>query len=276
MDFNQLNKEQIAKAFSGPFDLLNIVLLDYVSSTNDVAKEILKEHPDNLSIVATNKQTAGRGRSGKSFYSELEHGLYFTLAFYPNDHRMESIPLYTILTAAVLVEVLAKYVDEPLSIKWVNDIFYKGKKVGGILSEMVSGANNNEVPGIVVGIGINLAGDFKNTDEGIQAVAGTVFGKKTPDNFNQNIFLSEFLDTFFNYHKHFKDREFMPLYEEHLMGIGKEVYYTISGVKKQGTIRGINAEGHLIVELVDQSIDVLYGQEVHFGSDQFIRGNTSK
>ena len=63
----------------------------------------------------------------------------------------------------------------------------------------------------------------------------------------------------------------MALYEKQLIGIGQELNYTINREQKQGVIEGINASGHLLVRQPDQSVEVLYGQEVHFGSDQFVK-----
>ncbi len=268
---HKLNKEEIKKGFAGNPDQLNIVVLDYVSSTNDIAKQQLRDAPEGLSLIVTNRQTAGRGRNGKSFYSELEHGLYFTLAFLPNTDKIEHIPLYTLLVATALVETLETILPEPVSIKWVNDLFYQGKKVSGILSEMVSGLETTDLPGVVVGIGLNIAGDFSDTDDKVQSVAGTLFGKQSPASFNQNDFLTAFLNQFHRYHLSFHEKGFMKGYEEHLLGVGQDVFYTMNQERKQGVIEGINAEGHLLVRQADQSLDVLYGQEVHFGSTQFVK-----
>lgn len=271
MKINQLNQKAIRSEFTGMNEELNIELLDTVTSTNDVAKEMLNEHPSQLTLVATNKQTAGRGRSGKSFYSELDYGLYFTLAFQPNNHKLEDIPLYTILAATVLVQVLEKYVDEPLAIKWVNDIFYQGRKISGILSEMVTNPATTSSPGVVVGIGVNFAGDFSQLENDVQSVAGTLFGQEVPESFNQNDFLSEFLNQFLIYHNSFQEKAFMSFYEEHLLGIGQEVYYLVNEEKKHGVIQGINDQGNLLVLKSDQTIETLYGQAVHFSSAQFIQ-----
>lgn len=270
MKINQLNQEAIRRGFTGANEELNIELLETVTSTNDVAKKSLTKHPNQLTIVASNKQTAGRGRSGKSFYSELDHGLYFTLAFQPKNQQIEDIPLYTILAATVLVEVLEKYVDESLAIKWVNDIFYQGRKISGILSEMVTNPATLSSPGVVVGIGVNFAGDFSKTENEVQSVAGTLFGKDVPTFFNQNDFLSDYLNQFLTYHRQFEKKAFMPFYEEHLLGIGQEVYYSVNEEKRHGVIQGINEQGHLLVRKQDQSIETLYGQAVHFSSAQFI------
>lgn len=258
-----LDEKQIKKELADPFQLL---LLESTTSTNDVAKEQLKKGMATPFVVATNKQTAGRGRLGRSFYSELAHGLYFSLAFQPGTLKMEEIPLYTILAAAALVETLEEMTDKSLSIKWVNDIFYKGRKISGILSEMVSA----DELGVVVGIGINFAGDFSQTPQDIQEVAGTLFGKEAPPSFNQNAFLRAFIERFMHYHQEFEEKAFMEVYEKHLLGVGKKIHYVLQNQKYEGTILGINQQGHLEVQNSDGTLETLYSQEVHFSSAQFL------
>lgn len=266
---DKLNQEQIQRGLNLGNKELNIELFDSVASTNDVAKQLLNRQPNKLHLVVTNHQTAGRGRRGKSFYSGLDHGLYFTLAFQPNTNKIDHIPLYTILAATSLVEVLAKHLEESLAIKWVNDIFYNGRKISGILSETTAYEGAEHLPGVVVGIGINLAGDLSQTEKEVQTVAGTLFGKHPPKTFSQNNFLSAFIQTFYTYHRKFDQRSFMPIYENHLLGIGKEITYTQKETKEQGVIQGIDEAGHLLVLKPDQTIETLYGQAVHFGSEQF-------
>lgn len=263
----QLNQEQIQAHFNKDKIRLNSQLPNSVASTNDMAKEQFKKYPNKLSIVATNKQTAGRGRQGRSFYSNLAHGLYFSIAVIPNSNCAEDIPLYTLLAATTLVEVLEETFESPLSIKWVNDIFYQGRKVSGILSELVSYQGQN---GIVVGIGVNLAGSFAHADKDAQNVAGTLFGEKLPASFNQNEFLGQYLRRFYDYHQAFQEKAFMSVYEKHLMGIGKKVSYSVNNKQHEGTIQGINQKGQLLVMNSNHSIDTLYGQSIHFSSKQFI------
>ena len=59
MNFRYLNQEQIQNSVNVNKELLKIQLPASVSSTNDVAKKQLLEHPHKLNLVATNKQTAG-------------------------------------------------------------------------------------------------------------------------------------------------------------------------------------------------------------------------
>src|SRR5699024_1253104 len=267
MNSTQLNKEQIQTHFNKSKNILNIQLPSSVSSTNDVVKEQFKKYPNKLSIVATNKQTAGRGRQGRSFYSNLAYGLYFSIAVRPNADSLENVPLYTILAAATLLEILEEKFDGSLSVKWVNDIFYRGRKVSGILSELVSYQGQN---GIVVGTGVNFAGSFTHADKDAQNVAGTLFGEKLPASFNQNEFLGQYLRRFYDYHQAFQEKAFMSVYEKHLMGIGKKVSYSVNNKQHEGTIQGINQKGQLLVMNSNHSIDTLYGQSIHFSSKQFI------
>lgn len=269
MNSRKLNQEQIQNHFNMDKKLLKIQLPASVSSTNDAAKKQLLKYPDEINLVATNKQTAGRGRQGRTFYSNLKYGLYFSVALKPNTENIENIPLYTIIAAATLIEVLETNVEGSLSVKWVNDIFYKGRKVSGILSEMVSDKEQLKRPGIVVGIGVNFAGNFKEADHEAQNVAGTLFGEELPNHFNQNLFLGNYLSLFYKFHKNLEKKEFMNIYEKHLMGIGKSVSYTVSNETHSGIIQGINNKGQLLVRRPDQSIETLYGQSIHFSSGQF-------
>lgn len=268
---NPLNKEKIHTHFKSSNKKIETNILKTATSTNDVAKKLIFDEADTIALVATNKQTAGRGRQGKPFYSKLDQGLYFSLAFQPKENKIEDVPLYTILVATALVETLEKYLPNPLAIKWVNDIFYNQRKVIGILSEMVTKSEKKtQKMRIIIGSGINLAGHFREADDKIQRVAGTLFGSHIAEEFDQNTFLNEFLEKFLEYHENFNEKAFMNIYRERLLGLNQKVEYLIEGRKEKGIIRGVDEAGHLMVEKSDQTIEHLYGQEIHFGSEQFI------
>ena len=270
MNDNKLDKNKILEFFGQSVDKLNVLTPEVVTSTNDIAKEEWLNHPKHWTLVATNKQTAGRGRLGKKFYSSLDHGLYFSLVFNPNEASLENVPLYTIMAAATLIEVLEEYVEEPIRVKWVNDIFYKGRKVSGILSELVFPNYNQDHTGIIVGIGLNFSGRFTQANKDTQNVAGNLFGEETPSDFDQNKFLYNFIQRFYNYHETFHEKEFMKVYEKHLLGIGKKVTYMEKSTPRSGTILGIDNNGHLKLRMADGKTETLYGQAISFNSAQFL------
>ena len=241
-----------------------------VSSTNDLARRDLLDFPDQNTLVIAGKQSSGRGRRGRVFYSDLSHGLYMSLGIRPHTDDFKEIPIYTLLTAAACLQAFDPYIEDELQVKWVNDLFYQGRKVAGILSEMVTHLENHDVPGVVIGIGINLAGQFSKAGQEIQNVAGTIFGEEIPESFNVNEFIVHFLNYFNTYQDQLPQKAFLEIYKERLLGLNQEIYYQMGQEKETGIIRGINDDGHLLIEDDQRQIKALYGQEIHFSSSQFL------
>lgn len=241
-----------------------------VSSTNDLARQDLLDFPDQDTLVIASEQSSGRGRRGRAFYSGLSHGLYMSLGIRPNTNDLKEIPIYTLLTAVACLQAFKPYIEDSLQVKWVNDLFYQGRKVAGILSEMVTHLENYDVPSIVIGIGINLAGQFSKAQQEIQDVAGTIFGEEIPEDFNVNELIVRFLKYFNSYQNQLPQKDFLEIYKEQLLGLNQEINYQIGQEIHTGIIRGINDEGHLLIEDDDYQIKALYGQEIHFSSSQFL------
>jgi BirA family biotin operon repressor/biotin-[acetyl-CoA-carboxylase] ligase len=122
-------------------------------STNRVAMELGYAGEPEGTVVMAEAQTAGRGRSGRTWHSERGTGLYFTVLLRPRLSPAQA-PLLTMLagiSAHAAVQALTGLVPE---LKWPNDLLLDGKKFGGILTEMH--AEPNAVRFVIVGIGINV------------------------------------------------------------------------------------------------------------------------
>lgn len=136
-------------------ELLNtprdFVFLDKTESTNgDIKKMIYTSSSPVFSVVSAKTQSSGRGRLGRSFFSP-DGGLYFSFSL-PLTGKENNIPFITLLAGLAASEAIEELTGVKTEIKWPNDIYLKGKKLGGILSELVSG----KLITAVVGIGINL------------------------------------------------------------------------------------------------------------------------
>ena len=123
-----------------------------VRSTNLLVKALAAQGAPEGTAIFAERQTEGRGRLGRSFYSPAGTGLYFSVLLRP------ALPARELsdLTARVAVCVRRAICDTcgvQVGIKWVNDLCLNGKKLGGILTELVGG----ETPAAVVGIGINCS-----------------------------------------------------------------------------------------------------------------------
>ena len=122
--------------------------LKATNSTNSLMKEMLAkgEWPESERFLYTGYQTAGRGQTGNSWESEADKNLLCSILLPPNKN------LY-FLNIAVGVAII-RLISEPLTIKWPNDIYWRDKKLAGILVE--NAIIGNEVKYSIAGIGLNL------------------------------------------------------------------------------------------------------------------------
>jgi len=126
---------------------------DEVGSTNDVALELAASGaPEGTAVVAEN-QTQGRGRFGRDWFSPRGKNLILSLVLRPSfvPGRVSQLGITTAVSAAVCLRELF---DLPALIKWPNDVYIRGKKAGGILTEL--SAELDRIHHAVVGIGLNL------------------------------------------------------------------------------------------------------------------------
>ncbi len=129
------------------------------ASTNDLAAERARAGAAAGLVVATDAQTAGRGRLGRSWHSPAGENLYFSIVLRPSRPPSEIPPLTLLVGAAVAVAVRALGASPRL--KWPNDVQLvdetgRRRKLAGILTEMTS--VGERVQQVVVGVGLNVNG----------------------------------------------------------------------------------------------------------------------
>lgn len=122
-------------------------------STNRVAMELGYAGEPEGTVVMAEEQTAGRGRSGRTWHSERGTGLYFTVLLRPRLSPAQA-PVLTMLAGLSAHAAIQAQTGLTLELKWPNDLLLNGKKVGGILTEMH--AEPSAVRFVIVGIGINV------------------------------------------------------------------------------------------------------------------------
>lgn len=125
-----------------------------IDSTNNEAKRRAEYDRSGAFLYVTDCQTAGRGRRGHEFYSPKGSGLYFTLAL-PLGGDCADVQLTTCAAGVAVCEAIGALSDLRPQIKWVNDVCLDGRKVAGILAELVSD-ERNQPASVIIGIGINL------------------------------------------------------------------------------------------------------------------------
>ena len=163
----------LLRALGDCADGLTAEVYDTLESTNTLAKSRACEDTPALYIART--QTGGRGRLGRSFHSPTGTGLYMTVAYTTSRPLTEAVRVTAAAAVAALSAVEALTRKHP-SVKWVNDIYLDGCKIGGILTEAVSRADGYSR--MAVGLGLNLTTtDFPDD---LRAPASCLFAKEAP------------------------------------------------------------------------------------------------
>ncbi|MDO4494130.1 MAG: biotin--[acetyl-CoA-carboxylase] ligase [Clostridia bacterium] len=153
-----------------------------VGSTNDAAEQYARAHgAGKPCLFLAGRQTAGRGRRGRSFHSPADTGVYLSLLWYPAaGARLTDFTAYAAVAVADAVDAVAFAGRDTAEIKWVNDIFLSGRKVAGILTEAHSALEEGEAPHVVVGVGVNLFPPAEGFPKELEKTAGSVFGAGAP------------------------------------------------------------------------------------------------
>lgn len=130
------------------------------TSTNDEAIRRANEGGEEGEVFIADRQTAGRGRMGRSWESPAGKNLYLSILLKPS-LAPDKIPPITLVAGAAVRETLISLVPdkagEQLKIKPPNDVYWDNKKIAGILAE--SAVKGGKVAWVVCGIGINLNAD---------------------------------------------------------------------------------------------------------------------
>lgn len=204
-------------------------------STNDEAKAWARQGAPHGAAVLAAEQSGGRGRRGRGFFSP-PGGLYLSVVLHPG---AASPGLLTTLAAVAALRAVRLAGGPELAIKWVNDLLYQGKKVGGILTEGVCAPDGGARA--VVGIGLNL-GPAAFPPE-LEGQAGTLFGA-WPDAEREKtaaLIVNEILEGLPRVPEHLAE------YRARCATLGRRVAFQSEGREAQGRAEGVDGEGRLLV-----------------------------
>ena len=157
----------------GPYDA-PIYVYDTLESSNQTAKQLALEGAAHGTLVLTGQQSAGRGRLGRRFESPAGKGVYCSVLLRP-EMPAASAQAATISAAVAVCRAVKALCGLELAIKWVNDLYYQGKKVCGILTEAGTDLESGRLEWLVVGIGLNLTSTAADWPAELAAKAGSLY-----------------------------------------------------------------------------------------------------
>lgn len=237
-----------------------------VDSTNQEVKRRALEGAREGLVILAESQTMGKGRRGRSFYSPADAGLYMSVLFRPDDEKARDAVLMTTAASVAVCRALRSLLKEEPEIKWVNDVYLRGKKICGILTEAVSDIESGKIDTVVVGIGVNCHPPAEGLPEELREVVGFVCQE---DNWvPRNHLAAAILNELFQLYEGLAERTYLEDYRRWSNVIGRQVKFTTDiDIKNTdhwtyGMAVDIDRDGGLVVQLESGEQTVLRTGEI--------------
>lgn len=228
---------------------------EIITSTNDRAKELASAGKRNICVIA-DRQTGGRGRMGRQFFSPSGCGLYLSAVLSP-EVRGEDIALLTTYAAVAVLEAVEELTGVKPAVKWVNDLYLGGKKICGILAEGKIDFETGAFDYAVLGIGINVRKtEFPEELKGIASDLETQTGVRV----DRSELASALLKRLANLNTAIETRDFMKVYRENCFVLGREIDVLRGNERFSARALDVNDRGELLAE-VDGEVRVLQSGE---------------
>lgn len=256
-DNNILAEEGIRPLLRQPEVYLK--LYQETDSTNRAAKQAaIAGEAGHGSVILACGQSCGRGRRGRSFYSPSQAGLYLSVILQPQGNLRESL-LLTTEAAVAVYKAVRKVTGIELDIKWVNDLYYKGKKVCGILTEAITDFESGEIQYAVVGIGLNLYEEEGGYPPELREIAGGLYrNQREAEDVNRNRLAAEIVNCLLDETRELK---LLPEYLDRNMIPGHRIQILDGQQSRSAYAVAICQDGRLKVREEDGSETLLaYGE----------------
>ena len=225
----------------------DIRLLDVTDSTNSQAGALGDAGAPEGLVVVADRQTAGKGRLGRSWISPEAVNLYLSVLLRPPVLPVEA-PQLTFLSAVAVVRAIIEVSGLEPKVKWPNDILLNGRKVAGLLNEMSS--ETDRVNYVVLGIGVNL----NMTSEQFPArlrYPGTSLGIELGHQVSRVEFarcLLRQIDLLYDEYLRTGARPVMAAWERHCDLTGQPIVVDCQSCLVEGVMGGIDDDGALLVK----------------------------
>ncbi len=229
----------------------NYIYLRSVASTNAFLSDYISKNKPSEHICAyTYQQTEGKGQIGRKWFSDINKNLSLSYFLpWPNIPVKDHFTLNMMICLSVLrsLEEIFELCD--LKLKWPNDIYYKNKKLAGLLIQ--NQITSKSIASSIIGLGLNLNQQHFPEDLpfaiSLTQITGTEFGLlESMFRFEHSFFLSlnNLLGKWSSVYKQYLDK---------LFGLGeRRIFLDRNKNSFEGIIIGINEDGKLMVECNNQ------------------------
>lgn len=248
------SKADLQDALGALADRIDLRVFEEIDSTNAEAKRMASEglRTDRPCLLAAVRQTAGRGRMGRSFYSPADTGAYFSLLYTPAE-PLENAVTITSAAAVAVMRAIRRLTALQVQIKWVNDLYWNDKKICGILTEAVTCGQSTH---IVIGIGINIR--TVCFPEALSEIAGSLRQAEL----SPSVLIAACTEELLPLLSQADGRGWLEEYRRYSMVLQRPIVWTEQGQQTVGIAREIDADGALLAEDAEGRIHRLYSGEI--------------
>ncbi|MFR9146686.1 MAG: biotin--[acetyl-CoA-carboxylase] ligase [Mediterraneibacter sp.] len=236
-----------------------VVYYPETDSTNIRIRHLGDEGAPHGTLAVADRQTAGRGRRGRTWESPGGSCIYMSILLRP-DLAPEKAPMLTLVMACGVAEGIMDCADVKVQIKWPNDIIVSGKKLAGILTEMSTQVDY--INHVTVGVGINV--NVQNFPEEIQTATSLL--SETGTQTKRAPVIAAVMKHFEENYKIFMQTEdmsgLMEKYSSLLVNQGREVLILEKDAEYKAYAEGINQKGELVVRREDGTVENICAGEV--------------
>lgn len=236
---------------------------DALKSTQITAKSLLIEEEKPF-IVISDEQTAGTGRFKRAWNSSKGKGVWMSFVVRPNV-PFSMLTTFNLFISLAICETIQTYVNEPVKIKWPNDIYIGTRKVCGFLTEMV--ANADRVDAVICGIGINLNHNAEDFSGELAEKATSVRLHSHQETIERYQFLKQLLKNIENRYHQFLNEPFTSIKDDYIAASNiwnRRLRFTEAGNQFYGQVIEIDDQGFLHVEDDHQKVHRLMSADIDF------------
>lgn len=220
-----------------------LIYLPSCHSTNDYASSII-HLPETVegTIVITSNQTKGKGQRGNTWEAEPNKNLTFSLILNPLFLSISSQFHLNMFSSLAVQDTLIHYLGQDVKVKWPNDLYYKDKKICGILIQNM--IQKNSIHHSIIGIGININQEVFSENK---AISMKVIKNQS---FDLNEILNLLLENLEKRYLQLKSSDIILKsdYIQSLYRINQNCLFSAENEQFEGMITGIDETGKLRIE----------------------------
>ncbi|MBE5871277.1 MAG: biotin--[acetyl-CoA-carboxylase] ligase [Lachnospiraceae bacterium] len=253
-----LSKSELLSRVTTEWAGRTVYYFDETGSTNNDVRRLMSEGAPHGTLAVADKQTAGKGRRGRTWISPAGANIFMSLGLRP-EISPDKASMLTLVMALAVCDAIRETTRTDAKIKWPNDIVVNGKKVCGMLTELE--AELDCIHSVVVGIGINV-----NQTEFASEISQTATSLliESGNKVLRALLVERVLHYFEKYYAEFMAGEDLSAlreaYNERLVNLDKDVRVLDPKGEYDGIARGIDEQGQLLVEKDGETVKVYAGE----------------